>query len=111
MRATSMAATTDALGHDLPAARQAMTQRADTGESELAWHDRRRAPSRPCPRYWMAAEQGHWDEALADARAVRRRAGGGQGQAAGLWPDAAGLIWPLEALALARTGDSPAPRR
>jgi tetratricopeptide (TPR) repeat protein len=99
-----MAATTDALGHDLPAARTAIVLATEATESELAWHIAIGAfPA--LPRYWMFAEQGQWDKALADVRAfdavleaekVKRPVYGLMQQVLG---------WPLEALALARTGD------
>ena len=99
-----MAATTEALGHDLPAARKAITWATDTSESELAWHIAVGAfPA--LPTYWMAVEQGQWDKALAEVRQFDAvlEAEKAKKPVYGLMQQV--LSWPLEALALAHTGD------
>jgi tetratricopeptide (TPR) repeat protein len=99
-----MAASADALGHDLPAARKAMTLATETSDSELAWHIAGGAfPA--LPRSWMLAELGQWDKALAEAQAFDAvlEAEKAKRPVYGLMQQV--LSWPLEALALARTGD------
>src|SRR6185437_4762652 len=99
-----MVATTDALGHDLPSARKAMTLATETSESELAWNIAVGAfPA--LPGYWMSAEVGQWDKALADVRTFDAvlEAEKAKRPVYGLMQQV--LSWPLEALALAHTGD------
>ena len=99
-----MAATTDALGHDLPAAREAIARATETTESELAWHIAIGAfPA--LPRYWMSVEQGQWDKGLAEVLAFDAvlEAEKGKRPVYGLMQQV--LSWPLEARALAHTGD------
>ncbi len=99
-----MTATTETLGHDLPAARKTIALATETSESELAWHIAIGAfPA--LPRYWISAEQGQWDQALAEARAfdVVLEAEKAKRPVYGLMQQV--LSWPLEALALAHTGD------
>ncbi len=99
-----MAATTDALGHDLPSARKAMTRATEHSDSELAW-DIAVGAFPALPSYWMFAEVGQWDKALADARAFDAvlEAEKAKRPVYGLMQQV--LSWPLEALALARAGD------
>jgi hypothetical protein len=99
-----MAAATDAWAHDLPAARKAITLATERSESDLAWHIAVGAfPA--LPRYWMFAEAGQWDQALADVRAFDAvlEAEKAKKPVYGLMQQV--LSWPLEALALAHTGD------
>jgi hypothetical protein len=99
-----MDATTNALGHDLPAARKALPLAADLSESALAWNIAIGAfPA--LPRYWMFAEQGQWDRALADAQAfdVVLEAEKAKKPVYGLMQQV--LSRPLEARALAHLGD------
>jgi len=99
-----MAATTEALGHDLPAARKTIALATEASESELAW--RVAIGAFPAlPRYWMLAEQGQWDKALAEARAFDAvlEAEKAKRPVYSLMQQV--LSWPLEALALAHTGD------
>ena len=99
-----MVATTDILGHDLSAARKAMTLATWTSDSEAAWNIALGAfPA--LPHYWMFAELGQWDKALTDARAfdATLEADKSRRPVYGLMQQV--LSRPLEALALARTGD------
>ena len=99
-----MAATTEALGHDLPAARKMIALATEASESALAWHIAIGAfPA--LPRYWMLAEQGQWDKALAEARAFDAvlEAEKAKRPVYSLMQQV--LSWPLQALALAHTGD------
>jgi tetratricopeptide (TPR) repeat protein len=99
-----MGATTDALGHDLAAARKTIVLAAESSESELAW--RIAVGAFPAlPRYWMFAEVGQWDKALAEARAfdVVLEAEKAQKPVYVLMQQV--LAWPLEARALAHNGD------
>jgi tetratricopeptide (TPR) repeat protein len=99
-----MATTTDTLGHDLPAARAVLAQATETSDADLAWSIAVGAfPA--LPRYWMAAEVGQWDQALAEARQfdAALEAGKAKKPVFGLMQQV--LSWQLEALAMARTGD------
>lgn len=99
-----MAATTEALGHDLPEARKMIALATEASESELAWHIAVGAfPA--LPRYWILAGQGEWEKALAEARAFDAvlEAEKAKRPVYGLMQQV--LSWPLEALALAHTGD------
>jgi tetratricopeptide (TPR) repeat protein len=99
-----MVATTETLGHDLPAARKAIALASETSESELAWHIAIGAfPA--LPRYWISAQMGQWDKALADVQALDAvlEAEKAKRPIYGLMQQV--LSWPLEALALAHTGD------
>ena len=101
----ALAATAYARDHDLAAARQTASP-AVKDETGYMWNVAIGAfPA--LPNYWMAADQGDWQAALADARGVDA------------WLEAHKTehpiyvllqkvwIWPLEALAEARTGDAP----
>jgi tetratricopeptide (TPR) repeat protein len=100
----AMAATAYALGHDLPAARAAASQATREADPALAW-DIATSAFRALPNYWIPAETGRWPEALADARAMDEALEAGKarrpiyGLMQRVW------IWPLEAVAFARTGD------
>ena len=99
-----MVATADILGHDLPAARKAMTLAPWATDSEAAWNIATGAfPA--LPHYWMSAELGQWDKALAEARAfdATLEAGKAGRPVYGLMQQV--LSWPLEARAMAHTGD------
>jgi hypothetical protein len=102
--APAMAATADALGHNLPAARAAMRQAPGEADPALAW-DVAEGAFLALPGYWMPAELGRWPEALADARAMDAalEAGKAKRPIYGLMQQV--WIWPLEALALGRAGD------
>jgi tetratricopeptide (TPR) repeat protein len=81
-----------------------MTQASETSESELAWHIAIGAfPA--LPRYWISAQMGQWDKALADVQALDAvlEAEKAKRPIYGLMQQV--LSWPLEALALAHTGD------
>jgi predicted Zn-dependent protease len=99
-----MVATTDALGHDLPAARLAMARTAEPSDSDLAW-DIAVGAFPALPRYWIPAELGQWDKAAAYARAfdATLEAEKARRPVYGLMQQV--LIWPLEAQALANAGD------
>lgn len=103
--APAMAATAYTLGHDLPSARAAMTQVTGETESDVAW-DVAVGAFLALPRYWMPAEAGRWPDALAAARAMDAalEAGKARRPIYGLMQQA--WIWPLEAVALAHTGDA-----
>jgi hypothetical protein len=102
--ASAMAETADALGHDLSAAAAVQRSAQVPAETANLW-DNAQGAFEALPTYWMAAERGDWTAALADARAVD----------AALEAERAKLpiyrlmqqvwIWPLEAIALVRTGD------
>jgi tetratricopeptide (TPR) repeat protein len=99
-----MVATTNTLGHDLSAARKAMTLATQTSDAEAAWNIAMGAfPA--LPRYWMFAELGQWDKALADAREFDAvlETGKASRPVYGLMQQV--LSWPLESLALAHSGD------
>src|SRR5262249_48171896 len=101
--APSMAATAFALGHDLPAARRALGQ-TPARDSDNAWPIAVGAfPA--LPRFWILAELGAWPSALQQARAMDSvlEAGKAQRPIYGLMQQV--WIWPLEAMALARSGD------
>lgn len=102
--APAMAATADALGHDLPAARKVLVAAAGAPDAALTW-DVATGAFTALPRFWFAAEQGRWDLALADVRAVDAALESGKSKLPiyGLMQS----VWtrPLEALALAHTGD------
>jgi tetratricopeptide (TPR) repeat protein len=102
--APAMAATADLLGHDLPAAEAVRRTARIPADSAMLW-DIEQGAFEALPAYWTAVERGDWATALSDARTVdaaletdrTRRPVYGLMQR--VW------IWPLEALALARTGD------
>ena len=99
-----MVATTDILGHDPAAARKAMTLETWGSDSEAAWNIAMGAfPA--LPHYWLFAELGQWDRALAEARAFDATLEGGKAgrPVYGLMQQV--LSWPLEARAMAHTGD------
>ena len=99
-----MVATTDTLGHDLPAARKVIALAPESSESELAWHVAVGAfPA--LPRYWISAQMGDWDKAQAEARAFDAvlEAEKAKRPVYGLMQQVLG--WPLEALAMAHTGN------
>jgi tetratricopeptide (TPR) repeat protein len=102
--APAMAATADALGHDLPAA--AALQRSARFPADSAMIlDIEQGAFEALPTYWMAVERGDWAAALADAREVDAALETGRAKLPvyGLMQQV--WIWPLEARALARTGD------
>ena len=101
----TMAATSYALGHDLPSARRAMARASNAADSDLAWNAAQGAFF-ALPRYWIPAESGDWAAALADVRDFDTvlEAGKAQRPVYGLLQQT--WIWPLEALALARTGSN-----
>jgi tetratricopeptide (TPR) repeat protein len=102
--APAMAATAYALDHDPAAARQAMTSLQGREETTYMW-DIARGAFPALPGYWIAAETGAWPAALADARTVDvwLEANKVQRPLYGLMQKT--WIWPLEALALAKSGD------
>lgn len=99
----AMAATSYALGHDLPAAQRAMVDEP-LADNALPW-DIATGAFLALPRYWIPVETGHWQDALQDARAMDAtlQAGKAQRPIYGLMQRV--WIWPLEALAFARSGD------
>ncbi len=102
----AMAATSFALDHDLAAARR--TIGATSAGEETSYMATVAVGAFPAlPSYWMAVERGDWRAALADVQAAdawlqaRKAAKPIYGLMQRSW------IWPLEALAMARTGDGP----
>ncbi len=102
--APAMAATAYALGHDLPAASRAIV-RAPPSDDAMPWEIAQGA-FLALPRYWIAAEMGHWRFALQDAQKMNATLESGKAEKPiynlmqRVW------IWPLEALAFARYGDA-----
>ena len=102
--APAMGATAFAIGHDMPAARRAMVLAAGRAETSQLW-DVAQGAFLALPDYWMPAEAGQWPAALAGAHAMdaaleaERANRPVYGLMQQVW------IWPLEAQALARTGD------
>ena len=100
----AMAATAWAMDHDPASARVAMARAGVQDETTLMpWIANGAFPALPV--YWIAVEDGDWPAALADAKHVD----GWLETAKSQRPIYALMqqvwIWPLEALALARTGD------
>jgi len=102
--APAMAATAYALDHELEAARSAEALAPDRDETSYMWNIADGAFT-ALPRYWIPAEAGNWAQALADVKRIDAwlEAGKAQRPIDGLMQKV--WIWPLEALALARTGD------
>jgi tetratricopeptide (TPR) repeat protein len=100
----AMAATAYALDHDPAAARQAMASPKVRDEASYMWNVAKGAFT-ALPVYWTAAEAGDWPAALADAQVVDKwlEANKAQRPIYGLLQSV--WIHPLEALALAKTGD------
>jgi len=99
-----MIAITDVMGHDLGAARRSMARIPQTAESEMAWNIAVGAfPA--LPRYRMAAELGQWDKALADVRAFDAVLEAEKAKKPVYVLMQQVMTRPLEALALAKTGD------
>ncbi len=100
----ALAETAFALGHDLPAA-TALQRSAQTPPDQAMLQDIEEGAFEALPVYSMAVERGDWAAALADVRQVdaaleaERAKRPAYGLMQHVW------IWPLEALALARTGD------
>jgi tetratricopeptide (TPR) repeat protein len=99
-----MVATTATLGHDLPAARRAMTMARWATDSEAAWNIAV-GGFEALPHYRMFAELGQWDQALADVQAFDATLEAGKAQRPVYRLMQQVLSWPLEAEALAHTGD------
>jgi tetratricopeptide (TPR) repeat protein len=100
----AMAASADALDHDPAAARRLMAMASITDEIPLMPQAEKGAfPA--LPTYWLAVEAGDWRAALADARRIDGwlEANKARKPSYGLMQQV--WIWPLEALAQARTGD------
>ncbi len=101
----ALAATALALNHDPAAARAAVAANWQQDDNSLLTSDAEDAFS-ALPHYWIAAEAGNWPAALADARAAdawltaNKTARPLMGLLLPVW------IHPLEALALARQGDT-----
>ncbi len=101
----ALAATDFALNHDPAAARAAIAANRQQDDNSLLTADAGDA-FQALPRYWIPAEKGDWSAALADARAAdawltaNRTARPLMGLLLPVW------IHPLEALALARQGDT-----
>ncbi len=101
----ALAATAYALDHDLPAARESLARKSTLDEAAMLQADAVNAFS-ALPAYWMAAEAGDWPAALAEARtadawlAANKPARPLMGLLQSVW------IHPLEALAMARGGDT-----
>ena len=100
----AMAATSYALAHDLPSARKAMARMSTSADSDLALNVATGA-FLALPRYWIPVETGDWAAALADARNFDAVLEAGKAQRPVYNLIQQTWIWPLEALALARTGD------
>jgi tetratricopeptide (TPR) repeat protein len=104
VQATTMAATVDALNHDPESAMQVMKDLSPNDDQSFLQLDA--AGAFPAlPAYWIAAAKGNWPAAVDDARAsdswLETHSAGGK-LLARLRP-----VWiqPLEALAMARSGD------
>ena len=100
----AMAATAMIKAHDLRSAQNIM--RAASVNDEILLMPRIATGAFPAlPVYWTAVENGEWAAALADVRRVGAwlEAGKAQKPIYGLMQQV--WIWPLEALALARSGD------
>jgi tetratricopeptide (TPR) repeat protein len=100
----AMAATAFALDHDAPAARRAIAAASITDEVPLMSKVADGAfPAMPI--YWLAVEAGDWPAALTDAKHVDAwlEANKSERPVYSLLQQV--WIWPLEALAQARTGD------
>ena len=102
--APAMAATAYILDHDPGAARQALALRPPRDDPSLMW-DAATGAFTALPAYCAAVEAGNWPAALADARAVDAALDAGMGQHPIFGAMKRVWIRPLEALALARTGD------
>jgi tetratricopeptide (TPR) repeat protein len=103
----AMAATAYALGHDLPSAHRAMAQVTVSTDGELALSAAEGA-FLALPRFWIPAETGDWTQALADVRNFDAALEAGKAQRPVYVLMQQTWIWPLEALALAHTGDNDA---
>ncbi|HWE46694.1 MAG TPA: hypothetical protein VG407_11765 [Caulobacteraceae bacterium] len=102
--APQMVATAQALGHDPEAARATMAKAPYPDERDLLW-DVATSAFTALPNYWIDTEEGNWRGAFEDARAddAALEAGKAQRPIYGLMQKV--WIWPLEALAQARSGD------
>ena len=100
----AMAATALALNHDPAAARAELGLVHEPDETAYMW-DIAKGAFPAAPAYWIAAETGDWPAALAHARRLDAWLGANKAQRPiyGLLQKV--WIWPLEAMALARTGD------
>ena len=102
--APALAVTSFALNHDPAAKREFMVEKAQSDDDSLLAADAENA-FLALPHYWPQVQSGNWSAALADARAVdgwltaNKAARPQMGLLQQVW------IHPLEALALARTGD------
>ena len=100
----AMEAAALALNHDLAGARAELRLVQAPDESAYMWSLAKGAfPA--APAYWIGAKSGDWPAALADARHLDGWLAANKAQRPiyGLMQKV--WIWPLEALALARTGD------
>ena len=100
----AMAETAYAMGHDLPAAAAMQRSGQVPPETATLW-DNAQGAFEALPTYWIAVERGDWAAALADARTIDAALDTERAKRPvyGLMQRA--WIWPLEALAMARTGD------
>ena len=100
----AMAATALALNHDPAAARAELRLVQAPDEAAYMWGIAKGAfPA--APDYWIAAETGDWPAALADARRIDAWLGAHKAQRPIYGLLQSSWIWPLEALAQAKTGD------
>ncbi|MFI4950998.1 MAG: tetratricopeptide repeat protein [Caulobacterales bacterium] len=102
--APAMAATADALGHDLGAATALMRSAQVPAESTMIW-DIEEGAFEALPTYWSAVERGDWAAALTDARAVDAALDAEKGKRPVYGLMQRVWIWPLEASALSHTGE------
>lgn len=102
--APAMAVTADALGHDLAAAAAVQRSAQIPADGALLW-DVAKGAFEALPAYWTAVERGDWPTALADARMVDAALEAEQAKKPVYSLMQRVWIWPLEARALARTGD------
>jgi tetratricopeptide (TPR) repeat protein len=100
----AMAATALALDHDPAGARAELGLVHEPDEAAYMW-DIAKGAFPAAPAYWIAAETGDWPAALANARHLDAWLAANKVQRPIYGLMQASWIWPLEAMALARTGD------
>jgi tetratricopeptide (TPR) repeat protein len=104
--APQMMATATALNHDPARARAIMAKTAGKDERLFLW-DIAIGAFLSLPNYWIPAEEGNWSSALATARGMDTALEAGKAERPIYSLMQKSWIWPLEALAQARSGDIP----